>query len=198
MQRLLATALLAALLPAAPLGAAENLPPVEVFAPVPCLACIDWAEHLRQNGFSVTMKETADMAALKKRLKVPAAVESVHTARVAGYFIEGHVPAEDIKELLKEKPKARGLAVPGLPAGAPGREASNPSCERGLHGARFDAGAAGSAAGAVRHPAGGSQGPDPHLQPALGGARAGSGDGLTTATWGVLHSGPQHRPQGPV
>ena len=71
------------------------------------------------------------MAALKKRLKVPAAVESVHTARVAGYFIEGHVPAEDIKELLKEKPKARGLAVPGLPAGAPGREASNPSCERG-------------------------------------------------------------------
>ncbi len=131
MQRLLATALLAALLPAAPLSAAENLPPVEVFAPVPCLACIDWAEHLRQNGFSVTMKETADMAALKKRLKVPAAVESVHTARVAGYFIEGHVPAEDIKELLKEKPKARGLAVPGLPAGAPGREASNPSCERG-------------------------------------------------------------------
>jgi len=131
MQRLLATALLAALLPAAPLGAAENLPQVEVFAPVPCLACIDWAEHLRQNGFSVTMKETADMGALKKRLKVPAAVESVHTARVAGYFIEGHVPAEDIKELLKEKPKARGLAVPGLPAGAPGREASNPSCERG-------------------------------------------------------------------
>jgi len=125
---------LAILLPIAfpgPLQAGENLPPVEVFVPVPCLACIDWAEHLRQNGFTVTLKETADMAALKKRLKVPPAVESVHTARVAGYFIEGHVPAEDIKELLREKPKARGLAVPGLPAGAPGREASNPSCERG-------------------------------------------------------------------
>lgn len=112
-------------------AAAGELPPIAVYMPKVCLACIDWAEHLRQNGFSVTMKETADMAALKKRLKVPAAVESVHTARVAGYFIEGHVPAEDIKELLKEKPKARGLAVPGLPAGAPGREASNPSCERG-------------------------------------------------------------------
>ncbi|HET7774823.1 MAG TPA: DUF411 domain-containing protein [Azospira sp.] len=128
--RLAAIALTLAL-PLPPLQAAENLPPVEVFVPVPCLACIDWAEHLRQNGFTVTLRETADMAALKKRFKVPAAVESVHTARVGGYFIEGHVPAEDIKELLKEKPKARGLAVPGLPAGAPGREASSPTCERG-------------------------------------------------------------------
>ena len=106
-----------------------DLPPVKVFVPPVCLACIDWAEHLRQNGFVVTLEETRDMPALKQRLKVPRAVESVHTARVGPYFVEGHVPADDIKQLLKERPKARGLAVPGLPAGAPGREVSNPTCE---------------------------------------------------------------------
>lgn len=111
--------------------AAEVLPPVEVFVPRTCIACIDWAEHLRENGFTVTLRQTDDMAAVKRRLKVPAEVESVHTAVVAGYFVEGHVPAEDIKMLLKEKPRARGIAVPGLPFGAPGRETSSPSCERG-------------------------------------------------------------------
>lgn len=105
------------------------LPTVEVYLPGLCLACIDWADHLRDNGFTVVLKETADMPALKRRLKVPAAVESVQTATVGGYFVEGHVSADDIKLLLVEKPKARGLAVPGLPAGAPGREVSNPICD---------------------------------------------------------------------
>ncbi|MBA3903408.1 MAG: metal-binding protein [Rhodocyclaceae bacterium] len=111
----------------------EALPPVSLYAPAVCLACIDWADHLRKNGFTVALKETADMAALKRRLKVPREVESVPTATVGGYFIEGHVPAEDIKLLLKEKPKARGLAVPGLPMGAPGREStgSDISCGSG-------------------------------------------------------------------
>jgi hypothetical protein len=113
-------------------AADKPLPSVEVFIPGLCLACLDWAEHLRQNGFpDVQVKEVTDMAALKKKLKVPADLESVHTAVVAGYFVEGHVPAEDVKELLKEKPKARGIAVPGLPRGAPGREFSMPSCETG-------------------------------------------------------------------
>lgn len=114
-------------------GAAEKkLPPVEVYVPHMCLACLDWAEHLRQNGFSsVTVKEVDDLAALKKKLKVPEDLESVHTSVVAGYFVEGHVPAEDIVELLKEKPKAYGIAVPGLPRGAPGREFSMPTCETG-------------------------------------------------------------------
>jgi hypothetical protein len=79
----------------------------------------------------VTVTEVDDMAALKKRLKVPADVASVHTAKIGAYFVEGHVPAEDIKLLLLEKPKARGIAVPGLPRGAPGRELSMPSCETG-------------------------------------------------------------------
>ena len=110
---------------------APALPPVVVYAPSPCLSCIDWADHLRQNGFVVTMEETllAEMPRIKRWLKVPSPLESVHTAKVAGYFIEGHVPAEDILLLLKEKPKARGLAVPGLPRGAPGRESYNPICD---------------------------------------------------------------------
>jgi len=114
-------------------AAAETLPPVDLFVPKPCLACIDWAEHLRENGFKVTIAESEDMAAVRRRLKVPADVESRMTARVAGYFIEGHVPAEDIKLLLREKPKARGLAVPGLPMGAPGLEpiGADVNCERG-------------------------------------------------------------------
>ena len=125
-------AILAAL--AAPLSAAaETLPPVEVFVPKPCLSCIDWAEHLRQNGFKVKVTEVDDIDAVKRRFKVPAEVASRMTARVAGYFVEGHVPAADIKQLLQEKPKARGLAVPGLPMGAPGYAptGADGSCESG-------------------------------------------------------------------
>lgn len=109
----------------------SSLPPIVVYAPSPCISCIDWADHLRKSGFEVTMTETlaANMPRLKRWLNVPSGLESVHTAKVAGYFIEGHVPAEDILQLLKERPKARGLAVPGLPRGSPGREVSNPVCE---------------------------------------------------------------------
>jgi hypothetical protein len=108
-----------------------KLPPVEIYGPEGCLACMEWAYHLVQNGFTATFKPTADMPALKQKLKVPAAVASVLTAKVGNYFVEGHVPADDIKQLLKEKPKARGLAVPGLPLGAPGYEGSDPICEAG-------------------------------------------------------------------
>ncbi len=130
---------LAALLLAAACGSAlaaddsatPALPPITLYAPSPCLACIDWADHLRQAGFVVSIeeKEAANMPRLKRWLNVPSGLESVHTAKVGNYFIEGHVPAEDIKLLLKEMPRARGLAVPGLPRGAPGREQSNPFCE---------------------------------------------------------------------
>lgn len=111
------------------IGAEESLPPVVLHTPTVCLACIDYAEHLRQNGFTVSISPTADMAAVKRRLKVPKHLQAEPTATVAGYFVEGHVPADDIKELLREKRKARGLAVPGLPLGAPGREYSNPTCD---------------------------------------------------------------------
>jgi hypothetical protein len=127
---LLVLLLTAAIVPCA-LADDEALPPITVFAPSPCLACIDWADHLRKAGFEVAIeeKEAATMPRLKRWLNVPSGLESVHTAKVGNYFVEGHVPAEDIKLLLKEKPMARGLAVPGLPRGAPGREQSNPFCE---------------------------------------------------------------------
>jgi len=130
--RLAAVAVLsAALIAPAAANDRTGLPPVVVYAPSPCLACIDWAEHLRKHGFAVTIedKPSAEMPRIKRWLNVPSQLESVHTARVAGYFIEGHVPATDILTLLKERPKARGLAVPGLPRGAPGRENYNPYCE---------------------------------------------------------------------
>lgn len=112
---------------------AETPPLVEIYLPNPCITCIEWGAYLIDHGFKVSYRETADMAALKRKLKVPKEVESVHTATVGGYFVEGHAHAEDIKELLAEKPKARGIAVPGLPRGAPGRESSGSdiSCETG-------------------------------------------------------------------
>lgn len=124
------------------LAAEEPLPSVEVYVPGLCLACLDWADYLRQNGFAdVKVKEVDDMAALKKKMKVPADLESVHTAKIGSYFVEGHVPAEDIRQLLAEKPKgALGIAVPGLPRGAPGRELSMPTCETGCTMLDSDAG----------------------------------------------------------
>lgn len=117
------------LLVAGLLSAGEALPPVVMYTPTVCLACIDYAEHLRTNGFTVKVVASDDMAAVKRRLKVPKHLTAEPSATVAGYFVEGHVPADDIKELLREKPKARGLSVPGLPLGAPGREFSSPTCD---------------------------------------------------------------------
>ena len=110
-------------------AASPARPTIEVYMPTVCLACIDWAEHLRQNGFTVKVMQTDDMETVKRRLKVPKDLEAVPSATVAGYFIEGHVHADQIKELLSEKPQALGLTVPGLPIGAPGREFSSPTCE---------------------------------------------------------------------
>jgi hypothetical protein len=105
------------------------LPPVTLYSPKVCLACIDYAEHLRNNGFTVTVISSEDMAAVKRRLKVPKHLQAEPSATVGRYFVEGHVPAEDIKELLRDQRPARGLAVPGLPLGAPGREFSSPTCD---------------------------------------------------------------------
>ena len=86
---------------------AQGAPAIEIYGPVGCLACMEYLYHLNQNGIAATFKAMDDMAAVKRRLRVPATVESVLTAKVGGYFIEGHVPADDIKLLLREKPKAR-------------------------------------------------------------------------------------------
>lgn len=111
---------------ALPAQAQEKL---TLHAPKDCLVCVDYADYLRQEGFTVDIQNHDDMAPLKKRLRVPKDVEARPTGVIGPYFIEGHVPAEDIRELLKEAPKARGLAVPGQPMGAPGVEYTAPTCD---------------------------------------------------------------------
>ena len=80
---------------------------------------------MRSNGFRVNQIDTKDPSVLRKKLGIPDHLDSCHTGVVAGYAIVGHVPAQDVKRLLAEKPKARGLAVPGMPLGSPGMEVAN-------------------------------------------------------------------------
>ncbi len=95
---------------------------ITVYKDPDCGCCGAWVEHLKTNGFSVTVNDVRDMTPHKKRLGVPERLGSCHTAVVAGYTIEGHVPASDIKRLLTERPRGKGLAVPGMPQGSPGME----------------------------------------------------------------------------
>jgi hypothetical protein len=91
-----------------------------------CSCCTAWIEHLRRHGHEVTAIDATDLHVIKTRLGVPAELASCHTAEVAGYVIEGHVPAQAIARLLAERPDARGLAVPGMPVGSPGMEGGTP------------------------------------------------------------------------
>jgi hypothetical protein len=91
-----------------------------------CGCCKQWMAHLQANGFTASGKDVDDTAPVRASLGMPAKLGSCHTAVINGYVIEGHVPAEDIKRLLKEKPKALGLSVPGMPLGSPGMESANP------------------------------------------------------------------------
>jgi hypothetical protein len=97
-------------------------PLVEVWKDPNCGCCKDWVAHLEANGFRVRVQDSGN-AAMRARLGVGPKYGSCHTARVAGYAIEGHVPAADIKRLLRERPQAIGLAVPGMPVGSPGMDA---------------------------------------------------------------------------
>jgi hypothetical protein len=101
---------------------AQGAPKVEVFKSASCGCCGAWVEHMRQNGFQVTTHDVGDVPAQRKKLGMPDRLGSCHSAKVGGYVIEGHVPAADIRRLLKEKPKALGLAVPSMPPGSPGME----------------------------------------------------------------------------
>lgn len=87
-----------------------------------CGCCHLWVEHMQKAGFRVEIHDVADINLIKERVGVPYGKGSCHTAEVGGYFVEGHVPAEDVKRLLAEKPDAKGLVVPGMPAGSPGME----------------------------------------------------------------------------
>jgi hypothetical protein len=118
-----ATALSAALPGALSAAFAKTAGPrVEVFKTETCGCCGAWVEHLTRAGFQVTVHNVPETASARKRLGMPEAYGSCHTATVGGYTLEGHVPADEIKRLLAAKPAAVGLAVPGMPVGTPGME----------------------------------------------------------------------------
>lgn len=97
-------------------------PKMLVYKTTTCGCCGKWVEHARANGFDVTVENVPSTAEYRKKHGVPDRLQSCHTALVGGYTIEGHVPAAEIQRLLKERPRAKGLAVPGMPMGSPGME----------------------------------------------------------------------------
>jgi len=103
-------------------AAALATPVVTVYKDPACECCSAWVAHLKANGFSVIVHDTQNLSAQKKRLGVPKALRSCHTATIDGFIVEGHVPAAEIKRLLAERPRTAGLAVPGMPHGSPGME----------------------------------------------------------------------------
>jgi hypothetical protein len=110
---------------AIPLVWAQAKTPVEVWKDPNCDCCKDWVTHLEANGFEVRVHDSGNVAA-RTRLGIPQKLGSCHTAEVSAqgnrYALEGHVPARDIRRLLKERPQAIGLAVPGMPVGSPGMD----------------------------------------------------------------------------
>jgi hypothetical protein len=113
-----------AALPAANIRAAQAQE-ITVHKDPNCGCCAGWVQHLQQAGFAVKAIDTAELDAIKTRLGVPADLAACHTAQVAGYVVEGHVPALALERFLAEKPDATGLAVPGMPIGSPGMEGGN-------------------------------------------------------------------------
>ncbi|UCH49380.1 MAG: DUF411 domain-containing protein [Betaproteobacteria bacterium] len=101
---------------------ADGLPQVEVWKDPNCGCCNKWIAHLQDAGFDVTAHNTRRVGAAREKLGMPNRYASCHVARIGDYVIEGHVPADDIKRLLEERPMAKGLAVPGMPMGSPGME----------------------------------------------------------------------------
>lgn len=121
-RRTLLQAILMTALPMPVLTRAAAAPVVEVYKSEGCGCCEGWIEHLKTNGFAVKAQNVGDTGAYRQKFGIPNDLGSCHTGFVQGYGVEGHVPAADIKRLLAEKPKAKGLAVPSMPLGSPGME----------------------------------------------------------------------------
>jgi hypothetical protein len=119
---LLGAASLAASLPVR----AQSLPAIVVTKDPGCGCCGAWVGHLALAGYDVKIIDTHDIQSVKERLGVPEDLAACHTAQVAGYVVEGHVPLAAIERLLSEKPVATGIAVAGMPAGSPGMEGGEP------------------------------------------------------------------------
>jgi hypothetical protein len=97
---------------------------IDVYKSPDCGCCSAWVEHLQKSGFTVRAYNVTNPPAYRAKYGIPDALGSCHTGVVDGYALEGHVPAAEIRRLLKERPKAVGLAVPGMPMGSPGMEAN--------------------------------------------------------------------------
>jgi hypothetical protein len=99
---------------------------IVVYKTATCGCCGKWVDHLKAAGFAPTVHTVATMDETPMRKRIPTTLRSCHTATLEGYLVEGHVPADVIRKLLKEKPRVEGIAVPGMPAGSPGMESNTP------------------------------------------------------------------------
>lgn len=124
MKRLLGSAVLSLslVLPGAACAGQGPAALVEVYKTPTCGCCSLWVDHMRAAGFTVRTTDLRDLSAVKAKHHVPSQLQSCHTAIVDGYVVEGHIPAADVRKLLKERPAVAGIAVPGMPAGSPGME----------------------------------------------------------------------------
>lgn len=124
MTRIIALAASLFLLTASHGHAADNMSRIEVFKSASCGCCGLWVKHMKQAGHEIKANDVASgiLSKIKREAGLKPELQSCHTAKVGGYVIEGHVPAEDVARLLKEKPDAIGLAVPGMPLGSPGMD----------------------------------------------------------------------------
>jgi len=95
---------------------------IDVYRDPLCGCCEGWVDHLKGAGYAVAVVERSDVTPLKKQLTIPEELWACHTGTIAGYAIEGHVPAHALGRLLTERPPFKGLAVPGMPIGSPGME----------------------------------------------------------------------------
>ena len=102
--------------------AASSATQITVWKTPSCGCCHEWVAHLRKNGFEVATHDVKDTAPVRQKLGLDAKFASCHTGRLGSYVLEGHVPARELHRLLREQPKALGLAVPGMPMGSPGME----------------------------------------------------------------------------
>ncbi len=95
---------------------------ITVYKTPTCGCCSKWVSHLESNGFKVNAIDQNDLSSLKAQLGIAPNLQACHTAKTGHYFVEGHVPASDIKKMLTTKPDIKGLTVPGMPMGSPGME----------------------------------------------------------------------------
>ena len=100
------------------------LPEITVYKTPTCSCCGKWVSHLESNGFKVNAINQNDLSSLKAQLGIAPNLQACHTAKIGNYFVEGHVPASDIKKMLATKPDIKGITVPGMPMGSPGMEGS--------------------------------------------------------------------------